>query len=163
MVDLGSNIGISALYFLTRNTTSKCILYEPDPKNIEKLKRNLKGFEDRYTLFQNAVADREGELRFGVEASGRYGGIGLVLEDTIAVNCLHINDVIKNALLQSSQVDILKIDAEGVEVQTVNGIAPDLLEHISKIYLEADPAFSLHRQIYRNVQYGSVRQLSKKG
>ena len=43
IVDLGSNIGISALYFLTRNTASQCYLYEPDPRNVEKLRKNLLG------------------------------------------------------------------------------------------------------------------------
>jgi len=32
VVDLGSNIGISALYFLSRNNESRCYLYEPDKK-----------------------------------------------------------------------------------------------------------------------------------
>lgn len=50
IVDVGSNIGISALYFLTRNKDSKCYLFEPVPENVEKLKENLKLFEGRYCL-----------------------------------------------------------------------------------------------------------------
>ena len=33
VVDIGSNIGISAAYFLTRNNQVRCYLFEPDPKN----------------------------------------------------------------------------------------------------------------------------------
>ena len=162
VVDLGSNIGISALYFLTRNNDSKCTLYEPDPRNIEKLKRNLQGFEDRYTLIQSAVSDQVGQLEFGIEPTGRYGGIGLKMGEMIVVTCMHINEVVRNALRDASQIDILKIDTEGVEIQTINAIEPELLRYISTIYLEARPPGDLHPRLLDNKQYGSVRQLTKK-
>src|SRR6266850_249579 len=41
VVDIGANIGISGLYFLTRNLMAVCYLYEPVPRNIERLKINL--------------------------------------------------------------------------------------------------------------------------
>jgi hypothetical protein len=44
-VDIGSNIGISALYFLTRNRDARCYLYEPVPRNVERLRANLAGYE----------------------------------------------------------------------------------------------------------------------
>jgi hypothetical protein len=75
VVDLGSNIGISALYFLTRNTEAKCVLYEPDPRNVERLRQNLRGLENRYTLVQAAVSDESGQVEFAVEPTGRYGAI----------------------------------------------------------------------------------------
>ena len=45
-VDFGSNIGISALYFLTRNPSVQVYLFEPVPSNIERLRENLKGYEN---------------------------------------------------------------------------------------------------------------------
>ena len=42
VVDFGSNIGISALYFLTRNPSVKVYLFEPVPRNVERLRDNLK-------------------------------------------------------------------------------------------------------------------------
>src|SRR5829696_753236 len=50
VVDLGSNIGISALYFLTRARSARCWLYEPVPRNAERLRLNLAGLEGRYEL-----------------------------------------------------------------------------------------------------------------
>ena len=46
VVDFGSNIGISALYFLTRNPSMQVYLFEPVPSNIERLRENLKGYEN---------------------------------------------------------------------------------------------------------------------
>ena len=73
VVDLGSNIGLSALYFLTRNTASYCYLFEPDPENIQKLRHNLATFSDRYSLQTCAVASKSGTRKFGREPTGRYG------------------------------------------------------------------------------------------
>lgn len=163
VVDLGSNIGISALYFLTRNKESKCILYEPNPVNIERLKLNLRGFESRYNLVQLAVSDEEGRLEFGVEPTGRYGGIGLKTAESIIVECVHINQVLKNVLADVGHIDILKIDTEGVEVRTVQAIEPKFLDSISTIYLEASPPPPeyLHPAVFKNTQYGTIRQLTK--
>src|SRR5262245_917624 len=45
VVDVGSNIGISALYFLTRNPHVRCHLYEPVGRNVARLRENLAGHE----------------------------------------------------------------------------------------------------------------------
>src|SRR5688572_9903353 len=50
VVDVGSNIGLSALYFLTRDPSVRCYLFEPVPQNVERLRGNLAGFEERFTL-----------------------------------------------------------------------------------------------------------------
>ena len=75
VVDFGSNIGISALYFLTRNPDAKVYLFEPVPRNIERLKENLKGFENRYELKECAVGVEEGQLDFACDETGRHGGL----------------------------------------------------------------------------------------
>ena len=50
VVDVGSNIGISALYFLTRNPTAASGSTSRCPRNVERLRRNLAGYEDRYAV-----------------------------------------------------------------------------------------------------------------
>src|SRR5829696_5842772 len=67
VVDIGSNIGISGLYFLTRSEGVRVWLYEPVPQNVERLRENLHAFQGRWSLDQSAVADREGEGVFSVE------------------------------------------------------------------------------------------------
>jgi hypothetical protein len=55
IVDFGSNIGISAAYFLTTSPDCHTYLFEPLASNIEKLKLNLRPFDGRYTLHEAAV------------------------------------------------------------------------------------------------------------
>jgi FkbM family methyltransferase len=136
VVDIGSNIGISALWFLTRNETSRCYLYEPVPANLERLRANVAGFEDRCELVEAAVADRRGKVRFGIEPTGRYGGVGLELDDEIEVDCLEINDVLAEILEREGTIDVLKLDTEGLELPTVQAIRSELLRRIDVIYFE---------------------------
>ena len=56
---------------------SRCYLYEPVPRNVERLRTNLAGFESRYELEQVAVAARAEIVDFTLEPTGRYGGIGV--------------------------------------------------------------------------------------
>lgn len=162
VVDLGSNIGISALYFLTRNDTSRCYLFEPDPNNIEKLERNLAGFETRFTLEKAAVSDARGVVTFGVEDTGRYGGIGVETGKYIKVECLEINEVLQRIIDKEKFIDVLKIDTEGVEIQTIKAIEGDLLKRTKRIYLESEPGEALHPKIFEQCQYGTVCQLVNK-
>jgi FkbM family methyltransferase len=136
VVDIGSNIGISALYFMTRNSVSRCYLYEPVPRNVERLQLNLAGFESRYELAQVAVAARAASVDFTVEPSGRYGGIGVPGDRQIKVTCRAIRDVLDEVLAKEKAIDIVKIDTEGAELTTVAAIRRDQLERIGTLYFE---------------------------
>ena len=144
VVDVGSNIGISALYFLTRNPQVRCHLYEPVARNAVRLRENLAGYEDRYALTEAAVWDRDATVEFGIEATGRYGGIGVAARESIEVPCLDVNRVLEEVLEQAPAIDILKVDTEGAELATVGAIRDDLLARIRLIYLETTDRPSLH-------------------
>jgi FkbM family methyltransferase len=162
-VDIGSNIGISALYFLTRNDHSRCYLYEPVPRNVERLRGNLAGFEARYSVERAAVADRAGRVTFGVEQSGRYGGIGLDLEDSIEVECLDVNEVITDVLAREGTIDLLKLDTEGMELPTVRAIRPDLLRRIETIYFESEERCDPHPELFESSYANMTCTLRRRG
>ena len=142
-VDIGSNIGISALYMLTRNPESRCYLYEPVPRNVERLHRNLMSFRDRYTLQQVAVAASDQIVDFTIEPTGRYGGIGATVgSEHIQVTCRSVAAVIAEVLDREGIIDILKIDTEGAEVATVGAIPADQLARIRTICFETREPFN---------------------
>lgn len=149
VVDIGSNIGISALYFLTRNSTSRVWCYEPVPTNVARLRMNLSGISsERFSVSEVAVADRAGMVSFGVEPTGRYGGIGVETGEAISVSCLAINDVLEDVLVDEPTIDLLKIDTEGSEVATVAAIKPGLLRRIRLIVLETPQPVVLHPELF---------------
>jgi FkbM family methyltransferase len=145
VVDVGSNIGISALYFLTRNPTLRVWLYEPVPRNVDRLRWNLAAFAGRWEVHEVAVAKGSGKVSFGIEESGRYGGIGVPTEHSIEVDCLGVNDVLEHVLATVPVVDVLKVDTEGTELDIVRAIRPELLRRIRALYLEVErlPALEL--------------------
>lgn len=144
VVDIGANIGISALYFMTRSPSTYCELYEPDPSNISKLSQNLKNYEGRFTLHTTAVADRQGILAFAREPTGRYGTLetdsGLWNRSTnverIDVHVEHINTVLDEAIARHGMIDLLKIDTEGSELATLLAIDPAAKKYIRYIVIE---------------------------
>jgi FkbM family methyltransferase len=143
VVDVGSNIGISALYVLTRNHRSRCYLYEPVPRNAERLRANLTGYESRFELHEVAVATRDETVEFTVEPTGRYGGIGVNSGDErITVHCRAVADVIGEVLEREPVIDMLKIDTEGAEVATVGAIPSEQLARIRTICFETRRPFN---------------------
>jgi FkbM family methyltransferase len=147
VVDFGSNIGISALYFLTRNSSIKVYLFEPVPRNIERLRDNLKGFENRYELKECAVGMEEGQLDFACDDTGRYGGLikegapyfsEWAPQKIIPVKVVAVNQVLDQVLSRHESVDILKIDVEGYETKILSHLKTDVLSRIGRIYVETE-------------------------
>lgn len=162
VVDVGSNIGLSALYFLTRRARPFCFLYEPDPRNTARLRENLSGYADRWELTEAAVAAAAGRVRFGTEATGRYGGVGVDGTGAITVDCVAVNDVLERALTRRGFVDLVKLDTEGLELDTVRAMDPALLHHVGQIVMEAEPREPLHPTLFTQRQYGSVCRLTRR-
>ena len=158
-VDFGSNIGVSAGYFLTRNKNVKTYLFEPLPINIDKLKLNLEKFEDRYELDEAAVGLENGTAEFGYEETGRYGGLESDLTETIQVQVRKADEVISNILEKEGSIDILKIDVEGLETAIIKSISPENLKKISRIY--AETTFTENLPGFNKIQYGAVVQFFK--
>jgi FkbM family methyltransferase len=158
VVDIGGNIGLSALYWLTRNPEAFVYAYEPVPFNCERLVKNLAGLEKRFELSRCAVADYSGAAEFGVEPSGRYGGLGKQGE-TIRVRVVSINEVLEGVLSRVDKIDLLKIDTEGMEVRTVEGIAAELGRRVRRIFFEANPPGNPMPELFERRQYGSVCRL----
>jgi FkbM family methyltransferase len=110
IVDIGANIGISALYFLTRQPGCHVWCYEPNPTNVQRLRQNLAPFMDRVTVRQVAVGPERGRLGFFVEPTGRYGR--LEAGQTELVEVVTVTDVLEEV---GRNVDFAKIDTEGSE------------------------------------------------
>jgi FkbM family methyltransferase len=159
IVDIGSNVGLSALYFLTRNMQSLCYLFEPLTENVSRLEQNLAAFRGRYILDTNAVADTDGMVEFGVESTGQYGGIGVRTGRSIQVRCRSINAVLEDVLRKESKIDLVKIDTEGAEERTILAMNPRYLDRIGALYAEARPGRALLSGRFSQEQDGEVVRL----
>jgi len=143
-VDFGSNVGMSGLYFLTRNARVKAYLFEPLPQNIKQLRANLHGLEGRYCLEQTAIGLKDGVARFAYEPTGRYGGIEGTLDTREQINRPYTLEVstrcaaacLREIIEKEKFIDILKVNIEGLEVDVIKSLAPEILERIGVICAE---------------------------
>jgi FkbM family methyltransferase len=153
IVDFGSNIGISAVYFLSRNPHAFVYCHEPLPQNISKLKKHLRPFEGRYDIREFAVAEQDGQVEFGWEPTGRYGGIGQEGLETITVGARDSNVILAEIVKRHGRIDLLKIDIEGLEYRLTARIPEDLARSIHVIAAEQrfpdNPLAQTHASSYR--------------
>ena len=163
VVDFGSNIGISAAYFLSRGPDTFIYLFEPLPANITKLKENLKRFEGRYKLDEVAVGPEEGEVSFGWEETGRYGGVNAEMANTLTVMCRNSTKVLEDVIAEHGTVDILKVDIETLEEAVVDAIPLDAARKIKKIYVEFTFTHNPLAATHDLRQYGTIAQFTLKG
>ncbi len=141
VVDIGANIGISALYFLTRRHDVRVWCYEPNPANVQRLSDNLNRFEDRVTIREVAVASRSGRMPFRTEPSGRYGHVSEDCGD-IEVEVVAISDLIGEI---GDNIDLMKIDIEVNEAEVLDAVP---LGTVREIVWE--DSIGVHRQVARS-------------
>lgn len=136
IVDFGSNVGVSALFFLSRNADSVVYCHEPLPQNLTRLRQNLRAFEGRYSLTEAAVAEADGTVSFGWEPTGRYGGIGYESPHTLELPAVDSNRRLAEILDQHREIDLLKIDIERCEEEITTRIPLDIARRIRRLAIE---------------------------
>jgi len=125
VVDVGSNIGLSTLYWLTRNEESYVYCHEPSLRSFDRLMSNLVPFQDRFTARCEAVSDFTGSARLGIEESGVNSSLELKSDNFVPCHVVHVNDVLGAVLARHGQIDVLKLDSEGHELRTLEAILPE--------------------------------------
>lgn len=130
IIDCGSNIGLSVLYFKQIHPTSTIIAFEPDSNNFQLLKKNVNNNHlEQVEIHEEAIWINEGEITFEAnesEASHISNGSG---EKTVRSVRL------KNLLEQKQEIDFLKIDIEGAETQVIPDIKYELAR-VKNMFLE---------------------------
>ncbi|HXE08549.1 MAG TPA: FkbM family methyltransferase [Acidobacteriaceae bacterium] len=162
VVDFGSNIGISAAYFLTTSPASHTYLFEPLISNVERLHKNLAPYQGRYTLTEAAVGTTNGQVEFGWEESGRYGGVGMATGNYISVRCIDSNEILQTIVEKHGRIDILKIDIETLEEAVTTRIPVETARKIKKVYVEFPFSSNPLERTHSHIQYGSVAQFTCK-
>lgn len=111
IVDIGSHIGSSVVFFRDRYPYAEIIGVEPDPSSFAKLTANT-GHLARVQLHNCAVADRSGEAPFYV--AERSWGSSLVSQHPgQAAASVRVRTL--DEIIGERTIDLLKLDIEGAE------------------------------------------------
>ena len=154
-IDIGSNIGVSALYFLSRNKNNTIECYEPDDQNLDYLRDNLSTFFQRARIHTLGVGTSSGEIAFFQSDDGKYSSI--IKSDKALkpqrITLVAFKDVLSMPV-NSSKPTTVKIDVEGIEVDLIKSVDFAIFKNVSRVICEslecADLISKPHNKVIRN-------------
>src|SRR5689334_53899 len=112
VVDLGGNVGLSCIFWLTKYPYCWVDVFEPHPGHVAQMKLNLdlNGWRDRVTIYEAAAGTSPGTLHLSDRGSGSSVMFSWQDDPGIEVPVVDVFEAIG-----SQPIDILKIDIEGGE------------------------------------------------
>lgn len=140
IIDVGSNIGISVLYFKYIYPQAKIIAIEPNPIAYQYLLKNIKINKlENITTYNAAAANTSGKVNlYGENYQGGYSlgnsiikkwGLQRKTSSLIEVDSILISQLI------NQPIDLLKIDIEGAEMTVLTEIGAKL-NYVKQILME---------------------------
>jgi FkbM family methyltransferase len=133
IIDCGANIGLGVRYWTRKYPEAKILAFEPDPHLFELLKKNCEGLSAEQICLRNeAVWNEKGTLEFKSTrlGIGQLSRFAQDLEGTkMTVSTVRLSDFL------DLEIDFLKIDIEGAEVEVVIDCASKL-KNVKRIYIE---------------------------
>jgi len=131
ILDIGSNIGGSILYFRHLFPESAIIGFEPHPETFEVLRRNVAGLPG-VSVFNYGLGAADGVTTVQFEGAN-FGRFRFAPRDIIdaadvrSVECeiRHAGDTLRR--LGVNEIDLLKIDCEGSEIDVFTAAPQELI------------------------------------
>jgi FkbM family methyltransferase len=115
IVDAGSNVGFSVLYFRSRFPAARIVAVEPDAATFARLRENTEGLGG-VELVNAAMSDRDGDatLYAGSESWAMSLIPGADRTRREAVRAVTLDSLVDE--LSLGCIDVLKLDIEGAEI-----------------------------------------------
>lgn len=121
IIDAGANVGYSTLWFALEYPSAQVVALEPEPENFQVATRNLKGLPNVH-LLNVGLMDFNGkglviETGLGPDAFRVIQGDSTWTtgEVVASIECVNVESIIERFGIR--QVDLLKMDIEGSEVE----------------------------------------------
>jgi FkbM family methyltransferase len=138
--DLGANVGYSSAYLLSKFPTAAVVAVEPDPANFELCRKNLAPYGDRAQIVLGAAWSKRSKLALsrGTFGDGREWATEVKESqgngDLAVVEGWDIPSLVR--LTDKQQIDLLKVDIEGSEVQIFGANSSEWLPKVRNICIE---------------------------
>lgn len=124
IIDCGANIGLSVLYFKTLYPDATIKAFEPDVKIFKVLEENCNKFSlKKVELFNKGVWINNEEVSF--LSDGADGGKITNESDSNKLDKIEMVRL-KDVLEKEIEIDLLKIDIEGSEVEVISDCSESL-------------------------------------
>jgi len=139
VLDLGANVGYSSAYFLSAFPNSRVVAVEPDDRNVEVCRMNLKPYAERARLLHGAAWSECTTLSLsrGAYGDGREWATQVVQSPAASGDCVQAWDA--GSLIDlagGAEVDLLKVDIERAELAVFGETAKAWLPKVHNICIE---------------------------
>ena len=171
ILDLGANIGISAIYFNQRFPDATIACVEASPQNQPFLAENIQANRISARVFRAAISDTGGNLVLAWDGDGSCQVPSSQYTSLVDVPAMTVPDVLRE--MKWDRLDLLKIDIEGGErrvlhvnndwLSLVSVIAGEIHECYSPENLRNDlEPFGFKLQISNPTKYGQATFIGAK-
>jgi len=149
ILDVGSHIGLSILYFKKLYPKANITGLEPNPILYDILQRNIENNHvENVKTINRALYTKNTTHEFFIDATqnnwfssgGFYSGSWKGTQDT---KCIRIKTITLDSIVKKSSIDLLKLDIEGLELKILNTYQL-LLRNIRNLILEYHPISKNH-------------------
>ena len=144
ILDIGSNIGASILYFRNRFPNARILGFEPHPETFALLQQNVSDLS-QVSVFNcglgaaNTRVSVPGEsINFGAFSTLGHRRGQVEERKTVECDIRRLDDVLRE--LGIDKVDLIKIDCEGAEADVFAGLSPAIIERCQWIVGELHDA-----------------------
>ena len=117
IIDGGANIGLASVYFKNQFPEATIIAVEPEDSNFRQLIKNTKSYS---SIFCEQLGIWNKSCPLKVEDKYKSGNWGFVVEEVSNENESNVRGISIDDLMQKynlAEVDILKLDIEGAELE----------------------------------------------
>lgn len=140
VLDVGANIGYYTILEASLLDKGKVYAFEPDPRNIEVLRKNveLNRMAQKISFYPYAVAEKNCTRKFNLSRETNLSSFTREDKkvDSIEVKCIKLDDFAKE-----KKMDFIRMDIEGYECMVVAGMIDFLREKEDvKLQIEVHPA-----------------------
>jgi FkbM family methyltransferase len=133
IIDGGANIGLATLYWKHEFNNAHIIAFEPDPLSFSKLSKNIKKNNiQNVELIQKGLWKRSGSIRMKSDGADGSHFDHFPAENEISRHTVNVTTLHKYI---DKDIDMLKLDIEGAELEVLRSISNDL-DKVRNMFVE---------------------------
>jgi FkbM family methyltransferase len=136
VLDVGANIGYYSLYTLPR--VAAVHAFEPDPRTVAVLRQNLAAYPNAHVHTQ-ALGNHAGTAKFVLEDSSEMSHIADSSGDGAKLHQVELTTIDRVVAELKLKVTGIKVDAEGVDIDVIEGARETLKTQAPLVLTEAHP------------------------